>query len=240
MKVAIVTGASRGIGSAIAKALSENGYNLVLNYRASRDELEALAATLTTEVVLVQGDVGSFEESEAIISAAKTHFGRVDLLVNNAGIARDNLIMRMSEADFDAVNTTNLKGTFNCTKHVSRMMVKQRFGRIINISSVVGIFGNAGQANYAASKAGIIGFTKAIAKELAPRNITVNAIAPGFIETQMTDAISEEAKTASVDRIPLARFGKPEDIAKAVVFLASDDANYITGQVIQVDGGMTL
>ncbi|MDK2868184.1 MAG: 3-oxoacyl-[acyl-carrier protein] reductase [Clostridiales bacterium] len=240
MKVAIVTGASRGIGSAIAKALSENGYNLVLNYRASREELEALAATLSTEVVLVQGDVGSFEESEAIINAAKTHFGRIDLLVNNAGIARDNLIMRMSEDDFDAVSTTNLKGTFNCTKHVSRTMVKQRFGRIINISSVVGIFGNAGQSNYAASKAGIIGFTKAVAKELAPRNITVNAIAPGFIETQMTDAISEEAKSASVGRIPLARFGKPEDIAKAVVFLASEDANYITGQVIQIDGGMTL
>jgi 3-oxoacyl-[acyl-carrier protein] reductase len=240
MKVAVVTGASRGIGSAIAKALSENGYQLVLNYRSSRDELEALVASLPTEAVLVQADVGSYEASETIINTAKERFGRVDLLVNNAGITRDNLLMRMSEEDFDAVNDTNLKGTFNCTKHVSRMMVKQRFGRIINISSVVGIYGNAGQANYAASKAGIIGFTKAVAKELAPRNITVNAIAPGFIATQMTDAISDEAKAASVERIPLARFGKPEDIAKAVIFLASDDANYITGQVIQIDGGMTL
>ena len=240
MKVAIVTGASRGIGSAIAKALSENGYNLVLNYRTSHEELQALVSTLKTTAVLVQADVGSYEASEEIINVAKETFGRIDLLVNNAGITRDNLLMRMSEEDFDSVNTTNLKGTFNCTKHVSRIMIKQRFGRIINISSVVGVYGNAGQSNYAASKAGIIGFTKAVAKELAPRNITVNAIAPGFIETQMTEAISDEAKSASVSRIPLARFGKPEDIAKAVVFLASEDANYITGQVIQIDGGMTL
>lgn len=240
MKVAIVTGASRGIGSAIATALSENGYNLVLNYRSSREELEALVSTLKTTAVLVQADVGSFEASEEIIKVAKDTFGRVDLLVNNAGITKDNLLMRMSEEEFDAVNNTNLKGTFNCTKHVTRIMVKQRFGRIINISSVVGVYGNAGQSNYAASKAGIIGFTKAVAKELAPRNVTVNAIAPGFIETHMTEAISDDAKSASISRIPLARFGKPEDIAKAVVFLASDDANYITGQVIQIDGGMTL
>lgn len=240
MKVAIVTGASRGIGSAIAKALSENGYNLVLNYRSSREELEALVATLKTTAVLVQADVGDFDAAEKIIQTAKDTFGQIDLLVNNAGITRDNLLLRMSEEDFDAVNQTNLKGTFNCTKHVARTMIKQRFGTIINISSVVGVYGNAGQSNYAASKAGIIGFTKAIAKELAPRSITVNAIAPGFIETKMTDDISDEAKKASLTRIPLGKFGKPEDIAQAVVFLASDAARYITGQVIQVDGGMTL
>jgi len=240
MKVAIVTGASRGIGSAIAKALSENGYNLVLNYRSSREELEALVATLKTTAVLVQADVGDFDAAEKIIQTAKDTFGQIDLLVNNAGITRDNLLLRMSEEDFDAVNQTNLKGTFNCTKHVARTMIKQRHGTIINISSVVGVYGNAGQSNYAASKAGIIGFTKAIAKELAPRSITVNAIAPGFIETKMTDDISDEAKKASLTRIPLGKFGKPEDIAQAVVFLASDAARYITGQVIQVDGGMTL
>jgi len=240
MKVAIVTGASRGIGSAIAKALSENGYNLVLNYRSSREELEAFAATLKTTAVLVQADVGHFDDAERIIKTAKDTFGQIDLLVNNAGITRDNLLLRMTEEDFDAVSQTNLKGTFNCTKHVARTMIKQRFGTIINISSVVGIYGNTGQSNYAASKAGIIGFTKAIAKELAPRNITVNAIAPGFIATKMTDTISDEAKKASLAHIPLGKFGQPEDIAKAVVFLASDAARYITGQVIQIDGGMTL
>jgi 3-oxoacyl-[acyl-carrier protein] reductase len=240
MKVAIVTGASRGIGSAIAKALSENGYNLVLNYRSSREELEALVSTLKTTAVLVQADVGDFAAAEKIIQTAKDTFGQIDLLVNNAGITRDNLLLRMSEEDFDAVSQTNLKGTFNCTKHVARTMIKQRYGTIINISSVVGVYGNAGQSNYAASKAGIIGFTKAIAKELAPRNITANAIAPGFIETKMTDDITDEAKTASLSRIPLGKFGQPEDIAKTVVFLASDAARYITGQVIQVDGGMTL
>ncbi|GAU78212.1 3-oxoacyl-[acyl-carrier-protein] reductase [Fusibacter sp. 3D3] len=240
MKVAIVTGASRGIGKAIAIALAEEGYNLVLNYRNSREALEELASTLKTETILVQGDVSNFEEAENIINTAKSTFGQIDLLVNNAGITKDNLILRMSEADFDSVQNINLKGTFNCTKHVSRIMLKQKFGRIINISSVVGITGNVGQSNYAASKAGIIGFTKSIARELASRNITVNAIAPGFIQTKMSDAISEEAKQASLSKIPLGKFGQPEDVAGVVVFLASDKANYITGQVIQVDGGMAI
>lgn len=240
MKVAIVTGASRGIGSAIAIALAEEGYNLVLNYRNSREELEALASTLKTETILVQGDVSNFQEAENIISTAKSTFGQIDLLVNNAGITKDNLILRMSEEDFDSVQNINLKGTFNCTKHVSRIMLKQRFGKIINISSIVGIIGNVGQSNYAASKAGIIGFTKSIARELASRNITVNAIAPGFIQTKMSGAISEEAKQASLAHIPLGKFGQPEDVADVVVFLASDKANYITGQVIQVDGGMAI
>lgn len=240
MKVAIVTGASRGIGRAIAIALAEEGYNLVLNYRKSREELEELASTLKTETVLVQGDVSNFDEAENIINTAKSAFGQIDLLVNNAGITKDNLILRMSEEDFDAVQNINLKGTFNCTKHVSRIMLKQKFGKIINIASVVGITGNIGQANYAASKAGVIGFTKSIARELASRSITVNAIAPGFIETKMTDAISEDAKQASLSNIPLGKFGQPEDIANVVVFLASDKANYITGQVIKVDGGMAI
>ena len=240
MKVAIVTGASRGIGSAIAIALAEEGYNLVLNYRKSREELEALASTLKTETILVQGDVSNFKEAENIISTAKSTFGQIDLLVNNAGITKDNLILRMSEEDFDSVQNINLKGTFNCTKHVSRIMLKQRFGKIINISSIVGITGNMGQSNYAASKAGIIGFTKSIARELASRNITVNAIAPGFIQTKMSDAISDEAKQASLSSIPLGKFGQPEDVANMVVFLASDKANYITGQVIQIDGGMAI
>lgn len=240
MKVAIVTGASRGIGRAIAIALADEGYNLVLNYRKSREELEELASTLKTETVLVQGDVSNFDEAENIINTAKSAFGQIDLLVNNAGITKDNLILRMSEEDFDAVQNINLKGTFNCTKHVSRIMLKQKFGKIINIASVVGITGNIGQANYAASKAGVIGFTKSIARELASRSITVNAIAPGFIETKMTDAISEDAKQASLSNIPLGKFGQPEDIANVVVFLASDKANYITGQVIKVDGGMAI
>lgn len=240
MKVAIVTGASRGIGRAIAIALAEEGYNLVLNYRKSREELEDLASTLKTETVLVQGDVSNFADAENIINTAKSTFGQIDLLVNNAGITKDNLILRMSEEDFDAVQNINLKGTFNCTKHVSRIMLKQKFGKIINIASVVGITGNIGQANYAASKAGVIGFTKSIARELASRSITVNAIAPGFIQTKMTDAISEEAKQASLSNIPLGKFGQPEDIANVVVFLASDKANYITGQVIKVDGGMAI
>ena len=240
MKVAIVTGASRGIGRAIAIALADEGYNLVLNYRKSREELEELASTLKTETVLVQGDVSNFDEAENIINTAKSAFGQIDLLVNNAGITKDNLILRMSEEDFDAVQNINLKGTFNCTKHVSRIMLKQKFGKIINIASVVGITGNIGQANYAASKAGVIGFTKSIARELASRSITVNAIAPGFIETKMTDAISEDAKQASLSNIQRGKFGQPEDIANVVVFLASDKANYITGQVIKVDGGMAI
>lgn len=240
MKVAIVTGAGRGIGRSIAEVLANEGYNLVLNYRSNKDELEQFVQTLKTKVLLVQGDVSDYADAERIIQITKDTFGQIDLLVNNAGITRDNLLIKMTEEEFDSVSNTNLKGTFNCTKHIARIMMKQRFGRIVNIASVVGITGNIGQANYAASKAGVIGFTKSVARELAPRGITVNAIAPGFIKTKMTDAISDEAKTAALSRIPLGTFGTPEDVANVVAFLASDKAAYITGQVIKVDGGMAI
>jgi 3-oxoacyl-[acyl-carrier protein] reductase len=240
MKVAIVTGAGRGIGRSIAEVLANEGYNLVLNYRSNKDELEQFVQTLKTKVLLVQGDVSDYADAERIIQITKDTFGQIDLLVNNAGITRDNLLIKMTEEEFDSVSNTNLKGTFNCTKHIARIMMKQRFGRIINIASVVGITGNIGQANYAASKAGVIGFTKSVARELAPRGITVNAIAPGFIKTKMTDAISDEAKSAALSKIPLGTFGTPEDVANVVAFLASDKAAYITGQVIKVDGGMAI
>lgn len=240
MKVAIITGAGRGIGRSIAEVLANEGYNLVLNYRSNKDELEKFVQTLKTKVLLVQGDVSDYGDAERIIQITKDTFGQIDLLVNNAGITRDNLLIKMSEEEFDSVSNTNLKGTFNCTKHIARIMMKQRFGRIINIASVVGITGNIGQSNYAASKAGVIGFTKSVARELAPRGVTVNAIAPGFIKTKMTDAISDEAKTAALSKIPLGTFGTPEDVANVVAFLASDKAAYITGQVIKVDGGMAI
>lgn len=240
MKVAIVTGAGRGIGRSIAEVLANEGYNLVLNYRSNKDELEQFVQTLKTKVLLVQGDVSDYADAERIIQITKDTFGQIDLLVNNAGITRDNLLIKMTEEEFDSVSNTNLKGTFNCTKHIARIMMKQRFGRIVNIASVVGITGNIGQANYAASKAGVIGFTKSVARELAPRGITVNAIAPGFIKTKMTDAISDEAKSAALSKIPLGTFGTPEDVANVVAFLASDKAAYITGQVIKVDGGMAI
>ncbi len=240
MKVAIVTGAGRGIGRSIAEVLANEGYNLVLNYRSNKEDLEKFVQTLKTKVLLVQGDVSDYADAERIIQITKDTFGQIDLLVNNAGITRDNLLIKMSEEEFDSVTSTNLKGTFNCTKHIARIMMKQRFGRIINIASVVGITGNIGQANYAASKAGVIGFTKSVARELAPRGVTVNAIAPGFIKTKMTDAISDEAKTAALSKIPLGTFGTPEDVANVVAFLASDKAAYITGQVIKVDGGMAI
>ncbi|MDW7662096.1 MAG: 3-oxoacyl-[acyl-carrier-protein] reductase [Bacillota bacterium] len=240
MKVAIVTGAGRGIGRSIAEVLANEGYNLVLNYRSNKDELEQFVQTLKTKVLLVQGDVSDYADAERIIQITKETFGQIDLLVNNAGITRDNLLIKMTEEEFDSVSNTNLKGTFNCTKHIARIMMKQRFGRIVNIASVVGITGNIGQANYAASKAGVIGFTKSVARELAPRGITVNAIAPGFIKTKMTDAISDEAKSAALSKIPLGTFGTPEDVANVVAFLASDKAAYITGQVIKVDGGMAI
>lgn len=240
MKVAIVTGATRGIGKAIANTLAHNGYALVLNYRKLTDDFEAFAKSLPTETLLVKGDVAHFQEAKDIVEAALAQFGQVDLLVNNAGITRDQLILRLEEEDFDHVIATNLKGTFNLTKHVSRSMLKKRSGAIINISSVVGLKGNVGQSNYAASKAGVIGFTKSIARELAPRGITVNAIAPGFIVSDMTDAISEDAKTAALGQIPLGKFGKAEDVANAVLFLASEHASYITGQVLTIDGGMAM
>ncbi|MBM7562006.1 3-oxoacyl-[acyl-carrier-protein] reductase [Fusibacter tunisiensis] len=240
MKTAIVTGATRGIGKVIARHLSDAGYNLVLNYRTPSDSLTQFAETLKTKVLFVQGDVSDYNAAEDLVKKAIDTFGQVDLLVNNAGITKDNLIIRMSEAEFDSVIQTNLKGSFNCLRHVARNMMKQRSGRIINISSVVGLKGNIGQANYAASKAGVIGLTKTAARELAPRGVTVNAIAPGFIKTDMTDALSENAKKAALSQIPLGSFGSAEDVSNLVLFLASDQSAYITGQIIQVDGGMAI
>ncbi len=240
MKVAIVTGAGRGIGRTIAASLSKAGYKLVLNYRSNVAELEAFVQEIGATAVLVQGDISNFDDAEKLVAAAVENYGRLDLLVNNAGITKDVLLVRMSEDDFDSVNTTNLKGTFNCSKHAAKVMFKQRSGSIINISSVVGIMGNIGQSNYAASKAGVIGFTKAVARELAPRGVRVNAVAPGFIATAMTEVIPEEAKKAMLQNIPMGKFGEPEDVANVVLFLASDEAKYITGQVISVNGGMAM
>lgn len=240
MKVAIVTGASRGIGREIATHLAQAGYTLVLNYRSNVEELKAFIASIQAEATLVKGDITSFEDAEQLIQTAVSTYGRLDLLVNNAGITKDTLLVRMSEEDFDSVNNTNLKGTFNCSRHAAKVMFKQRHGSIINISSVVGIAGNIGQSNYAASKAGVIGFTKAAARELAPRGVRVNAIAPGFIATKMTDVLSEDIKKATLQNIPMGTFGAAEDVANLVVFLASEQAKYITGQVIQVDGGMAM
>ncbi|OPA77544.1 beta-ketoacyl-ACP reductase [Paenibacillus selenitireducens] len=242
-KVAVVTGASRGIGRSIALELAHNGADVVVNYAGSQaaaaEVVEAITA-LGRKAVAVQANVGKTEEADALIKQVLDQFGRVDILVNNAGITRDNLIMRMKEEEFDAVIETNLKGVFNCVKAVTRPMMKQRSGRIINISSVVGVLGNPGQANYVAAKAGVIGLTKASARELASRGITVNCVAPGFIETDMTDRLPEELRTQMLGQIPLARLGQPEEIAKAVRFLASDDAAYMTGQTLHVDGGMYM
>ena len=242
-KLAVVTGASRGIGRAIALELASRGAFVVVNYNGSKDRAEEVKKEIEAaggKAEVYQCNVSDFEKCQAFIQDVIKTYGRLDILVNNAGITRDGLLMKMSEADFDSVIETNLKGTFNTIRFASRQMLKQRSGRIINMSSVVGIAGNAGQANYASSKAGVIGLTKAVARELASRGITVNAIAPGFIETEMTEVLSDAVKEASVAQIPLGRFGKPEDIAKTAAFLASDDAGYITGQVIQVDGGMAI
>lgn len=242
-KIAVVTGASRGIGRAIACALAAEGATVVINYNGSADRAQEVkqeieAAGGTAEVL--QCDVSDFSACEAFIKEVIQKFGRIDILVNNAGITKDGLLMKMSEADYDAVLNTNLKGTFNCIRFASRQMMKQRSGRIINMASVSGVLGNAGQANYSASKAGVIGLTKSAARELAARNITVNAIAPGFIHTEMTAVLSEKVKEGAVAQIPLGIFGEVEDIANAVVFLASDKARYITGQVLCVDGGMAM
>lgn len=242
-KCAIVTGAGRGIGKAIALKLADLGSNIVINYRNSEKEARELVAEIEKKGVsalMVQADVSNFKECETLIKAAVEKFGKIDILVNNAGITKDTLILRMKEEDFDTVIQTNLKGTFNCIKHCSHVMLKQKFGKIINISSVIGLVGNAGQANYAASKAGIIGLTKSVAKELGSRGITVNAVAPGFIETDMTEKLSDKIKNTLIDGIPLKRLGNPKDVANMVAFLASDDANYITGQVLNVDGGMVM
>ena len=242
-KVAIVTGGTRGIGRAIALKLADHGANIVINYRNSDKEAEELKAILEekgVKVLTVKCDISNFEDSKNLMDKCKEVFGKIDILVNNAGITKDTLIMRMKEEDFDSVIDVNLKGTFNCAKHASAIMLKQRFGKIINMTSVVGIAGNAGQVNYAASKAGVIGLTKSLAKELGSRGITVNAVAPGFINTDMTASLSEKVKEEASKNIPLKRLGDPEDVANLVGFLASDAANYITGQVINVDGGMVM
>ena len=233
-RVAIVTGASRGIGAAIAQRLALEGYSVVLNY-ASDGSTEA-ACALCAEL----SDVSRFDEAKRLINEVKQQFGRIDVLVNNAGITRDGLLARMKEEAFDRVIEVNLKGAFNCLRHAAPLMMKQRYGRIVSVSSVVGVAGNAGQVNYAASKAGIIGMTKAAAKELAPRGITVNAVAPGFIDTAMTDALPDSAKEAILSRIACGAFGAPEDVANAVAFFAQPESEYITGQVLCIDGGMSL
>lgn len=238
-KTAVVTGAAKGIGRAIAIALAKKGCNIVLNYRSSvSEELVKEIEDYGVKCLAVKADVSNFAEAETLIKTAKAEMGSVDVLVNNAGITRDGLLMRMSEKDFDDVINTNLKGAFNTIRHVSGVMLKQRAGAIINISSVVGLMGNVGQANYAASKAGVIGLTKSAARELAARGITVNAVAPGFIATDMTEVLKEDIQQKMIDTIPLKKAGTPEEVAAAVVFLAEN--RYITGQVLNVDGGMVM
>ena len=242
-KTAVVTGGSRGIGRAVCLELAKGGANVVLCYAGNESaaaETVSACEALGAKALSVKCDVADSAQVKKLMDEAIKAFGRIDILVNNAGITRDGLLMMMKEEDFDAVLSANLKGTFLCMKAVSRTMMKQRYGRIVNLSSVVGLRGNAGQVNYAASKAGVIGMTKSLAKELASRGVTVNAVAPGFIDTDMTAAMPEAAKTATLASIPMQRLGAPEDIAKAVAFLASDDAAYITGQVISVDGGMHM
>ena len=242
-KNALVTGAGRGIGKAIALELAANGAFVIVNYNGSKEAAEQTVAEIKAaggDAIAYQCSVSDYEACGAMITALIKEYAHIDILVNNAGITRDGLLMKMSEEDFDAVINTNLKGCFNTIRHMSRYFLKQRAGKIINISSVSGILGNAGQANYSASKAGVIGLTKAVARELASRGINVNAVAPGFVETDMTDALSDSVKENLKSQIPLGKIGHPQDIAKAVAFLASPDANYITGQVLSVDGGMAI
>ena len=244
-KVALVTGASSGIGRAVALKLSSLGAKVAINYFSSRENTDANALVELIKsqgniAFAVQGDVSKSEDAQKLIEETVKTFGRLDILVNNAGITRDQLMMRMSETDWDAVINVNLKGAFLLIKAAQRIMLKQRFGRIVNLSSVIGQAGGAGQANYSASKAGLIGLTKSAARELGSRNITVNAIAPGFIETDMTKGLPEEIRQKALAQIPLDRFGKPEDVAEAIAFLVGDSAGYITGQVLAVDGGMVM
>lgn len=242
-KVAVVTGASRGIGREIAKTLAAEGALVVVNYNGSREKAKEAVAEIEEaggKAEAAQCDVSDFEKAGELMEYVVKTYGRVDILVNNAGITKDGLLMRMSEEDFDSVVRTNLKGAFNCMRHVARQMIRQKSGRIINISSVSGVLGNAGQVNYAASKAGIIGMTKSAARELASRGITVNAIAPGFINTEMTRVLSDAVKEGAAAQIPMKVFGETKDVAEAAAFLASDKARYITGQVLCVDGGMAM
>jgi 3-oxoacyl-[acyl-carrier protein] reductase len=240
-KVAIVTGASRGIGAAIAKKLSKNGATVIVNYCGSAEAAKKVEKEITDcggKAVAVKCDVSNYEECKNFIDGIYKEYGQIDILVNNAGVTRDGLLMGMSEEDFDTVINTNLKGVFNCMRFVSRYMIKKKKGSIVNISSVSGVIGNPGQVNYSASKAGVIGITKSAAKELAPRSIRVNAVAPGFVESDMTDKLSDEVKEKAKKVISLGRFGKAEEIANVVSFLAGDESSYLTGQVLKVDGGM--
>ena len=242
-KVALVTGAARGIGKEIAMCLAKEGFDIALNYRSESDSLNQIKEEIEANGVkcfLVKADVSKFEDSENMVKEIIDEFGKIDVLVNNAGITKDTLLMRMKKEDFESVIDVNLVGTFNVTKNVIPYMMKARCGRIINISSVVGVSGNAGQANYSASKAGIIGFTKSLAKELASRNILVNAVAPGFIKTDMTNVLKEEQKQAILNNVPLRREGEAKEVANVIKFLSGDDSSYITGQVINIDGGMLM
>ena len=244
-KCAVITGSTRGIGKAIAIKYASLGCNIVINYRSEKDEVNARELSdeigkLGVDTLIVKANVGDFEEAKNLVEKAKEKFGKVDILVNNAGITKDNLILRMNESDFDNVINVNLKGSFNCLKAVTPIMLKQKHGKIINMASVVGVIGNPGQVNYCASKAGVIGMTKSLAKELGGKNINVNAIAPGFIDTDMTRVLSEDQKKNILSQVPLKRLGLVSDIANVAAFLASEDSDYITGQVIHVDGGMAM
>ncbi len=242
-RAAIVTGGSRGIGQAVCLALAEQGVNVVVNYAgsaAAAEETAALCREKGVEAIAVQASVADAAQVDALFEKAVETFGKVDILVNNAGITKDNLIVRISEEDFDAVLDTNLKGAFLCCKKAARIMMRQRWGRIVNISSVVGLRGNPGQTNYSASKAGVIGLTKSLARELSSRHVTVNAVAPGFIDTDMTRVLPEAARTAILSQVPLGTFGQPEDVARAVAFFAAEESGYLTGQVLCVDGGMAM
>ena len=242
-KIVLITGATRGIGKQIALTFAESGYDIAINYRTENEDLKNTKKEIEEKNVrclAVKGDVSNFEDCEKLVKEVIQEFGEIDVLVNNSGITRDTLLMRMKKEDFEQVIDTNLIGTFNVTRNVIPYMIKARYGKIINISSVVGISGNAGQTNYSASKAGVIGFTKSLAKEVASRNILVNAVAPGFIETQMTDVLKEDVKEEISKTIPLKRMGNSKDVANVVKFLASEESSYITGQVINVDGGMLM